>query len=86
MFHARKHSCESGDFHGDESTCRGHLGFDTWYITTQSRDSSVGVSIRLRAERSGFQVPILGGGWEFFSLPPFPELFCSPPSLLSSGY
>jgi hypothetical protein len=34
----------------------------------RSRDSSVGIATRLRAERLDDQGSIPGGGWEFFSL------------------
>jgi hypothetical protein len=34
----------------------------------------------------GEEGSIPGGGWEFFSSPPRPELLWGPPSLLSSGY
>jgi hypothetical protein len=37
--------------------------------TNTSRDSSVGIATRLWAGRSGFQVSIPGGGWEFFFYP-----------------
>jgi hypothetical protein len=49
-------------------------------------DNSVGIATRLRAGRSGFKGSIPGGGWEFFSSPPRPEWFWSPPSLLYNGY
>jgi hypothetical protein len=52
---------------------------------TKSRDSSVCIATRLRAG-SGFYGTIPGGDWEFFSSPPRPERFWSPPSLLSNGY
>jgi hypothetical protein len=36
------------------------------YIFRKSCDSSVGITSRLRAGRSGFYGSIPGGGWEFF--------------------
>jgi hypothetical protein len=55
-------------------------------LSLKSRDSSVGIAIKLRAGRPGSSDSIPGGRWEFFPSPPRPERLWRPPSLLSNGY
>jgi hypothetical protein len=54
--------------------------------STESRGSSVGIATGYGLDDRGSRVSIPDGGWEFFSPPPRPDRFWSPPSLLSYGY
>jgi hypothetical protein len=65
-----------------------NYSFETYHHQNQRRDSSVGITNRLCAGRSGFYGSIpwgKGAGWEFSSTP-HPERFFGAPSLLSNRY